>query len=84
MSSSLDLLVKTLVDNSHKASEFSEEEVVDSDEIIKIVNEIKLLNKDDIYNNDSIKGVKKDYPDSLKSLEETLLNYMGENDLKIF
>ena len=26
---------------------------------------------------------KKDYPDRIKNLEETLLNYMGENDLKL-
>ena len=31
----------------------------------------------------TIKDLKKDYPDEIKKLEEALLDYMGENDLKI-
>ena len=60
-----------------------EEEIVDNDEILNIVHEIKRLIKEDKYKNDSIKDLKKDYPDKIKNLEEVLLNYMGENDLKI-
>ena len=60
-----------------------EEEIVDNDEILNIVKEIKLLVKEDKYKNDSIKGLKKDYPDEINEIEEALLNYMGENDLKI-
>ena len=59
------------------------EEIVYIDEILKIVNEIKLINEKDKYNNDSIKELKKDYPDKIEKLEETLLNYMGGNDLKV-
>ena len=29
-----------------------------------------------------MKNLKKDYPDNLKKSEGTLINYMGENDLK--
>ena len=39
--------------------------------------------EEDKYENDSIKDLKKDYPDEIKILEEALLDYMGENDLKI-
>ena len=41
LSSSLDSLVKTLVDNSHKTLKDVEEENIDNDEILNIVNEIK-------------------------------------------
>ena len=82
LSSSLDSLVKTLVDNSHKTLEDFEEENVDNDEILKIVNEIKMLITEDKYKIDSIKILKKEYPDKINQLEEALLDYMGENDLK--
>ena len=52
------------------------EEIVDNDEIIKIVNEI-------VEEDKTIKDFKKDYPEKLNNLEETLLDYMGENDLKV-
>ena len=60
-----------------------EEEIVDNDEILNIVNEIKILIKEDKYKNASIKDLKKDFPDKIVELEETLPDYMGENDLKI-
>ena len=60
-----------------------EEEVVDFDEILNIVNEMKILSKEDKYKSDSIKGLKKDYPDGIERLEEALLIFVGENDLKI-
>ena len=40
-SSSLDSLVKTIVDNSYKALKQLKEQIVDNDEIFKIVNDIK-------------------------------------------
>ena len=52
------------------------EEFVDNDEIWNIVNEI-------IEEDKTFKDLKKDYPDKIKNLEEPLLDYMGENDLKI-
>ena len=52
------------------------EEVVDSDEILIIVKEI--LGEDK-----TIKVLRRDYPDKIENLEEALLNYMRENDLKI-
>ena len=42
---------------------------------MNIVNEI-------IEDDKTIKDLKKDYPDKNKSLEEALVNYMGENNLK--
>ena len=51
-------------------------EIVDNDEIINIVDEIV---EDDKTN----KLLKKDYPDKIKNLEEALLIFVGENDLKI-
>ena len=83
LSSSLDSLVKTLVDNSKKTLKDFEEEIVDNNEILNIVNEIRKLTTEDKYKNDSIKNLKKDYPDKIKELEEALLDYMDENDLKI-
>ena len=50
-------------------------EIVDNDEILNIVDEI-------VEDDKTIKDLKKDYPDKIKILEEALLNYMGENDLK--
>ena len=52
------------------------DEIVDNDEILKIVDKIV---EDDKTNKD----LKKCYPDKIKNLEEALLNYNGENDLKI-
>ena len=83
LSSGLNSLVKTLVDNSHKTLKDFEEEIVDNDDILNFINEIKMLITEDKYKNDSIKDLKKDYPNEIKSLEEVLLDYMGESDLKI-
>ena len=83
LSSSLDSLVKTLVDNIHKTFKNFKEEIVDNDEILNTVNEIKILIEQDKYRTDSIKDLKKDYPDKIENLEETLPNYMGKNDLKV-
>ena len=43
LSSDLDSLVKTLADNSHETLGDFEEEIIDNDEILKIVKEIKKL-----------------------------------------
>ena len=75
LSSGLDSLVKTVVDNSNKTLENLKEEIVDNDEIINIINEI-------IEDGKTIKDLKKDYPE-IENLEEALLDYMGENNLKI-
>ena len=40
----------------------------------------KIIIEGDRYNQDSIKDIQKDYPDKIKQLEETLLDYLGEND----
>ena len=72
----MDSLVKTLVDNSNKTLKNLKEEIVNTDEILNIINEI-------IENDKTIKDLKKDYPEEFENLEEALLDYMGENDLKI-
>ena len=58
--------------------------IVDNDEILNIVNEIKMLITEGLYKIDSIKVLKKDYPDKIEKSEETLLNYIDENDVKYF
>ena len=73
-SSGLDSLVKTLVDSSHKSLKNLKEEFVDNDELLDIVNKI--------VEDETIKDLKKDYPNAIKNLEEALLDYMGENYLK--
>ena len=82
-SSSLYSLVKTLVDNSNKTLKDLKEEIFGNDEILNIVNEIKMIIKEDKYKNDSIKDLKKYYPEEIENLEEALLDYIGENDFKI-
>ena len=81
--SSLDSLVKTLVDNCQKILKSLKEEIVDNDEILNTVNEIKFLFEEDVFNNISNRDSKKDYLDEIIELEEALLNYMGENGLRI-
>ena len=76
LSSGLDSLVKSLVDNSNKTLKNLKEEIVDNDEVLNINNEI-------IEADETIKDLKKHYPIEINKLEEALLNYMGENDLKI-
>ena len=76
LSSGLDSLVKTLVDNSNKTLKNLKEEIFDNDEILNIVNKIEEKDR-------TIKDLKKDYPEEIENLEEALLNYLGENDLKI-
>ena len=75
LSRSLDSLVKTLVDNSHKTLKDFKEENVENDEILNIVNKIG-------KQNETIKDLRKDYPEEIKKLEEALLDYMSENDPK--
>ena len=74
LSSSLDPLVKLLVDNSHKTMKKLNVEIVDNDETLFIVNGVKFLFKEDRDNNDSIKDLKKDYPDKITKLEEAFFN----------
>ena len=69
LSSSLDSLVKTSVDYSHKT--------------LKIWKKKLLLLMKEIEDDRTIEDFKKGYPDKFENLEETLLSYMGENDLKI-
>ena len=76
LSSCLDSLVKSLVDNTNKTLKNLKEEIIDNDKILNIVNKITEDNK-------TIKDLKEDYPKEIKNLEEALLDYMGENDLKI-
>ena len=86
LSSGLDSLVKTLVDNSHKTLKSLKKEIVGSDEILNIINkkeencleEIESLEEDDRTN----ELLKKDCPEEVENLKEALLNYIGENDLK--
>ena len=51
-------------------------EIVDSDERLDTVNKI-------VEDDRTIEDLKKGYPNEIKNLEEALLNYMGEKDLKI-
>ena len=76
LSSIFNSLVKTLVVNSNNTLKNFKNEIVDNDEILDIVDEI-------IEEDKTKKGLKNDYPDKIKNLEGALLNYLGENDLKI-
>ena len=76
LSINLDSLVRTLVDNNHKTLENLKKEIVDNDEMLTDLNEIGEEDR-------PIEDLKKDYPNEIEKLEEVLLNYIGENDLKI-
>ena len=87
LSSSLDSLVKTLVENSNKTLKNLKKEMVDSYEILVIISKIEENYPEEIENlredDRTIKKLKKYYPEEIKNLEEALLTYIGENDLKI-
>ena len=59
LSSSLDSLGGTLVDNSHKTLKNLKEEIVHNDEILNFVNESRITIEENRYNNDSIEDLKK-------------------------
>ena len=82
LSSSLDKLVKTLVDNSHKTLKDLKKEVFENDKILDIINELENM-IDKTKRNKSISDLKKKYPDKINELEEAFLDYIGENDLKL-
>ena len=86
-SSSLDSLLKALVDNSNKRLKDFKDEIFDDDEILDIVSKIEKHYTVEILNLEeddrTIKNLKNYYPEEIENLEEALLNYMGENDLKI-
>ena len=76
ISSSLDSLVRTLVDINLKTLKSLKKEIVDNGEISDIVKEI---GEEDRTN----ENLKKGYPNEIEKLEEVLLNYIGENDSKL-
>ena len=76
LSCSLDSLVKTQFDYNHKTFKHLKKEIVDNDELLNIITKIGEEGK-------TIDDLKKDYPIGIEKLEEVLLNYIGENDLKL-
>ena len=76
-SSCLDSLVKTLVDKSYRTLKILKKEFVDIDEILKTVIEIR-EGEDRTF-----EDLKKDFPEEIEKLEESLVNYIGEIDHKI-
>ena len=87
LSSGLDSLVKTIVDNSDKRLKDFKDEIVENDEIFDIVSKIEETYTEEILNLDevdrTIKNLKKYYPEEIENLEEALFDYIGENDLKV-
>ena len=82
LSSSLDKLVQTLVDNNHKTLKNLKKEFIGDDRILNINNELEnMIGK--TKKNKSISDLKKKYPDKINELEEPFLDYIEENDLKI-
>ena len=87
LSSGLDSLAKALVDNGDKRLKDFKGEIFDNDEILDIVSKIEKNYTEENLNLEeddrTIKNLKKYYPEEIEILEEALLNYRGENDLKI-
>ena len=81
LSSSLEELVETLVDNSHKSIKSLKKEDVGDDILKNFVNEAeKLIGK--VGYNKNIENLKKDCPAEIEKLEEFLFNHMRETDPK--
>ena len=76
LSSSLDSLVRTLVDINHKSLKKLKKEIVHNDEILDNVSKI-------VEDDRTIEDLKKDCPNESKNLEETLLYHTGDNDPKL-
>ena len=76
LSSNLDSLVETLVDNKHKTFKKLEKEIVDNDERLNIIIEIGEEDR-------TIEYLKKDFPNEIERLKKILLNYIKENHLKL-
>ena len=74
LSSSLDSLVKSLVDNSHKILKNLEKEILGDDVIIKMINEVETLNK----SHRTIVDVNEDFPVEFEKIEQALKNYISE------
>ena len=77
LSSSLDSVVKTIVDNSNKTLKNLKKEIVHNDELMNIANGIGEVDR-------TVEDLGKDYSSEIKKLEEALLNYIGDNDLKFW
>ena len=75
VSSSLPSLVRTLVDNSHKTLKNLTQEIVDYDAILDIIIEIREERR-------NLADIKKDYPEKISILKETLIFYRSKNDRK--
>ena len=76
LSSSLDKLIETFIDESQKTLRNLKKEIIDNDFILNIVTDIGEHNR-------TIEDLEKDYPDKIRDLENALLDYMGEKDPKI-
>ena len=75
------MLVETLVDNIHNTLENLKKEIV-GHETLKSVSEIEVLVSINNYDNDSLKEIKKEFPDDNGKLKEALNTHVSENDLK--
>ena len=64
-----------MFDRSQKTFKISKEVIIDNNEVLNIVN-----GRVEEYK--TIKDLQKDYADKIEKIEETLLNDMGQNDLK--
>ena len=82
LSSSLDKLVQTLVDNSQKTLKNLKKEVIGDDRKLNIINDLENM-IDKTKRNQYISTLKKKYPDKINELEEAFLDSLGGNDLKI-
>ena len=79
LTGSLDKLVQSLVDNTDKKLKDLKKEVFGCDKVLNIVeNLINITDK-----NQTIISLKENYPNKINELEEALLDYMGDHDLKL-
>ena len=84
LSSSLDSLVKTLVDINDKTLKNLKKENAAGDSILVIVNDIETLISDEKRYEIFIGDFKKDFKEEVQKLEEALINFISENDFRIF
>ena len=77
LSSSLDTLVRTMVDKNHKTLRNLNKKIVGNDQMSNIV---KGIAEED----GTIEGLKKDYTNEIEKLEEALLNYIVKTILNLW
>ena len=81
LSSSLSWSFETLIDNNPKTPRKMKERSVGDDTVLNIVNELETIVTQQRFNIDFFEDLKKDLPNEIDELKETLINFTSTIDL---